>query len=346
MLRKIFSRRKHRIIRLAANILAAIVLLSVFKSAISLAMAPRFTFEKTKTISGKSVTGIKTYKPFLGESWDSQIYINSEGFHDRLYDKTRSPESLRIAAVGGSFIFGLEIDLERTMAKLLETKLNERLPCDVEVLNLGMFGLPLHQYADWIDVKVKPYHVDYIIFQVTPFEVWNNEILRPTSRNKAVDYYYTRFSFLQNHYRDDRWTAEESRELYSDYLAGSGSYIRKSYGEIKDACDRIGAKCIGLLWPVKLKQNTTLFRTILEMNEALLDQAGLNSISLWSSYAGYKSKDLVLSLFDPHPNELANSLVAEYTAGALLNDGHLNVEKCVLNANGENNRGRADPDSK
>jgi hypothetical protein len=66
---------------------------------------------------------------------------NSLGMRDRERSPHKEPGSFRILFLGDSFVQGLGVPLEQTMAALLETSLNKpELEKRVEVLNGGVFG--------------------------------------------------------------------------------------------------------------------------------------------------------------------------------------------------------------
>jgi lysophospholipase L1-like esterase len=75
----------------------------------------------------------------LGE-FQTHVCINSKGLRDREYPYEKPAGVFRILVLGDSFADGLEVSLEDSFPKVLETLLNERLDMPVEVINGGVWG--------------------------------------------------------------------------------------------------------------------------------------------------------------------------------------------------------------
>jgi len=93
-----------------------------------------------------------TYRP-NAEGWEVKegenfVRINSFGMRDRERTLTPPPGTSRIALLGDSFVVGMQVPLEKTMAQLLEQKLNDTF-CGtghpIEVLNFAQGGATLAQ---------------------------------------------------------------------------------------------------------------------------------------------------------------------------------------------------------
>lgn len=73
--------------------------------------------------------------------------INAHGFRKPEFALQKPPGTLRIALIGGSFVFGAGVEQDQTLDAALTTQLHEALPArPLEVLNLGLAGdaLPSH----------------------------------------------------------------------------------------------------------------------------------------------------------------------------------------------------------
>src|SRR6185312_11095559 len=63
---------------------------------------------------------------------------NSAGLHDHEYSVAKPPGTFRIVVLGDSVAFGYRVDLDASMTKVLERKLNATGDMRVEVLNFGV----------------------------------------------------------------------------------------------------------------------------------------------------------------------------------------------------------------
>lgn len=118
-------------------------------------------------IHKKSSNEIMVYELIPNSSvfQDEAFYeINRQGWRDFDRYTIAKGSSVRIAAVGDSFTFGLGLKLEDTWPKQLERMLNEQLsPSHVEVLNFGVMGYDTIQEVELIKSRVLEYRPDIII---------------------------------------------------------------------------------------------------------------------------------------------------------------------------------------
>ena len=100
----------------------------------------------------------------LKRGYEAGIYkINSLGMRDYTSSVEKEEGIFRIATVGDSLTFGVEIELDKTWPKLLERKLQEKISKDIEVYNLGVDAYNSEQEAEYIDKKVLGFKPDLII---------------------------------------------------------------------------------------------------------------------------------------------------------------------------------------
>ena len=75
-----------------------------------------------------------------------EISMNSKGFRDREFPRTKPSSSFRIICLGDSWTFGTNVDQEHAYPQRLQTLLREEFPrADFEVFNLGVIGYSSHQ---------------------------------------------------------------------------------------------------------------------------------------------------------------------------------------------------------
>jgi hypothetical protein len=93
-----------------------------------------------------------------------KIKINSLGLRDREYVLAKPPNTFRIAVVGDSYTFGDGVKIEDAYHSVLEQKLNETYGQPrFEVINFGLGGYNLRNYAAIIQHKVPDYSPDMVL---------------------------------------------------------------------------------------------------------------------------------------------------------------------------------------
>ena len=113
------------------------------------------------------------------EGWEVKegenfIRINSLGMRDRERSLTPAPGTTRIALLGDSMVAGEQVDLDKTMARVLEAKLQNKLGSEgrsYEVLNFGIGGYTLAQEFLLLQTKVWAFHPDIVILFLSPSSV-------------------------------------------------------------------------------------------------------------------------------------------------------------------------------
>ena len=69
------------------------------------------------------------------------IALNSEGYRSAEFSATKPPSTVRIACIGDSWTFGMNVDQERTYPSRLAAVLREQHPeTTFELLNFGVLG--------------------------------------------------------------------------------------------------------------------------------------------------------------------------------------------------------------
>ena len=75
------------------------------------------------------------------------VKINSFGFHDEEYPLEKPNNAKRILILGDSYIEALQVPIEKTFAKLLQTNLNLRIDeFEVQTINTGRSGRGVLEY--------------------------------------------------------------------------------------------------------------------------------------------------------------------------------------------------------
>lgn len=101
------------------------------------------------------------------------IKTNSLGFRDLEREFQKSPDKIRIALIGDSFVEALQVPFEKTAGHLLEEKLNlltakrhSEKPAQYEVLNFGISSFGIGQYLLTLERYVLRFKPDYVFLFV------------------------------------------------------------------------------------------------------------------------------------------------------------------------------------
>jgi len=97
------------------------------------------------------------------------VRINSMGLRGDEIAVPKSPNSIRVLAVGDSITFGYGVPVEQTYSKVLEKQLNEtaREGIRYEVLNAGTLGGSLGDYLHFLNQKAEVLQPDVVIIGLT-----------------------------------------------------------------------------------------------------------------------------------------------------------------------------------
>jgi len=101
------------------------------------------------------------YASGVGEEGEL-IRINSAGMRDREYSREKPRDTLRIAAVGDSFTFGMGVDVEDTYVRQLQ-QLLEQDGVTIEIMNFGVIAYGMWQFEALLEEKILPYAPDAIV---------------------------------------------------------------------------------------------------------------------------------------------------------------------------------------
>lgn len=113
------------------------------------------------------------------EGWEVKegenfIKINSLGMRDKEHNLTSPPGTIRIALLGDSMIAGEQVPLEKTMARVLEARLQNASGSEghtYEVLNFAVGGYTLSQELLTLQNKVWDFHPDLVVLFLSPSSV-------------------------------------------------------------------------------------------------------------------------------------------------------------------------------
>jgi len=98
-----------------------------------------------------------------GTTYGKQVHTNSVGFRDRDFQIPKPLSGYRILVLGDSFTWGVGLEIEQTVSKNLERRLNERSSRRIEVLNASVPGTNTVQQLTLLKSKGLTYQPDLIL---------------------------------------------------------------------------------------------------------------------------------------------------------------------------------------
>jgi hypothetical protein len=156
--------------------------------------------------------------------------INSNGFKDQPFSKTRLPNEYRVAAIGDSFVFSV-VPYEASFCTLLEKRFR-----NVNVMNFGVIGTKPEDYATVLMNDAIPYAPDTVIVFIyvgndflPSRRLWYDYSALATVIHHSIKAFrvYNGQDIHQNYKYDDNMTPLS----YADFLATEAKYAETYYSE-------------------------------------------------------------------------------------------------------------------
>lgn len=109
--------------------------------------------------------------PYVVQEYRTQVRFNSRGWRDRDYALHKRPGTYRIVVLGDSFVAALNVELEETFHKRLESMLNESPPPPAtryEVIALGRAGTTTEQQLGFFEELGASFDPDLVLLCFYP----------------------------------------------------------------------------------------------------------------------------------------------------------------------------------
>ena len=160
-----------------------LLLMTVIAFLVILEILLRIFFPQNLNITRVDSDKIFELKPNIAsvlrrQEFKTHVKINSQGLRDKEYELKKPDNTVRIAVVGDSFVFGFGVELNETIVKILESKLNSRLSkkryINYEVMNFGVSAYGTEQEYILIKNKVITYSPNIIILAFVPNDFKEN----------------------------------------------------------------------------------------------------------------------------------------------------------------------------
>jgi lysophospholipase L1-like esterase len=111
---------------------------------------------------------LRRFSPWLPEAFRGnpvwRIALNGDGFRSGPMTKDKRAGALRIACIGDSWTFGMNVNQDATYPSRLEAILKQREPrADLDVMNFGVLGYSSFQGLELLKHKVLALHPDVLL---------------------------------------------------------------------------------------------------------------------------------------------------------------------------------------
>src|SRR3989338_3593447 len=156
-----------------------LVLAAIIFAAILLETGMRLFLPQPQNLAKLSASKIFIHENKPGEIFKTKtemfgnlkIYMNSSGFRDSEFSKSKDPDTIRIAILGDSFEEAMQMPLDYRWPKLMQEKLRVLLDKKTAVYNFGVSGYGTDQ--EWLVLKYKvlAFKPDIVLLTFSPNDV-------------------------------------------------------------------------------------------------------------------------------------------------------------------------------
>jgi hypothetical protein len=250
---------------------------------------------------------------------------NRWGMRDRDYELTKPPGTYRIALLGASYDMGSGVANDQDYGSVLEDLLNTAKPGDgysgFEVLNFAVGGYSMLEQAVVAETKVVPFKPDMILVSVYSSEYVRllTHVTHAVANNVAIPYPELRDIIDRagaTPWLGSPWIRERLRPYADDIL---GWAFRK----LKADADKQGTSLLVLFLPETTDKDNDTAKEQVERLYAVAVASGLQPVKFDGLYDNYKTSDISVTAWDPHPSVLGHRLVADRLYKHLVEEASL-----------------------
>ena len=258
---------------------------------------------------------------------------NALGFRDRDYAIPKPAGVTRIAGVGDSIAFGLDVPLPRTYQKRIEARLNE-LSHDraYEVVNLGVPGYNMVQYHENLVRKGLRYEPDFVLLSYFPDDFFQPKIPR------RMEYWQ---QLLEVHSHFYKWAHQRLRAVRGgrtgpglSQFYGDAAALNEGKRALRKTWELLRARGIGLyvLAHPTLEDAYGSRPQFVQYVRDALEGTGTPILDLFPLYKA-TGRDIRSFRREPsdftHPNAEASALIADWVVQDWARRGLFGLDKAA-----------------
>lgn len=264
----------------------------------------------TGTIPGNEL------KPFVDVDFKgANVKSNRWGMRDDDYEKTPPENTLRIALLGSSFLFGSGVEKSETLDAVLENRLNREGAggryARYELLNFGQSGYTPIDSMGTFDRKVVEFKPDYV-FYFEHHRAGYQTVERLATLLQAPlrhDYEFLHDVCRQAGIDENRIHAASEFEIITGKLRPfEEDLLRGIYTQIIATARKHDIKPVWIFFPRPIEKYHS---SPPEMALRLAREAGFIILDLSRAYSDHELDTLWIASWDWHPNALGNRLIAD-----------------------------------
>ncbi len=295
----------------------------------------------------------------VGGQMGEEFKINSEGIRGNENELKKLPEVKRIICIGGSFTFGVGVDIEETYTKYIKKILEEK-GSKVEASNYGVIGYNMWQYVETLKRKVLKFNPDIVTIALSPDDLagslppYDNPDWKGSNPFAGGDHglagksYF--FSFINNveaiveskirykrglgylkgiEERQAEFTPENTDDytvqiMYGNIKERHRKNFKTALNKIKNIVDKAGIKLLLFQIPDAAQLNNPPTQKVNQFYKQVCKDVGVEYFDLTPVV---EKKDNLPSLYlfpiDAHASVDGHRVMAEAIAGRLVELGYL-----------------------
>jgi hypothetical protein len=279
-------KRRHALYLILINVAVISVLFFVF--ILFLPIKANFNPLRKEALSADEDELLHRFKPNLrdepylhgtsptGESYEYiLVSTNAEGFRDYDHAVEKPRKSVRVACVGDSFMFGMDIQQKDTIPTLLEKALNEQTDANAvhfEVFNFGLPGLNFEGMGRVTQTFAMKYQPDVVVYSyisddISRYDVisvrqWENAL---RSRLRWTPHWFRSFFFSRFLPRYKMWRYSLDFMLFSSLPTLYKKRLRIILDYHRELAEEGGFRVM----IINFYDNPILSKTVAEYNQNL-----------------------------------------------------------------------------
>jgi len=272
--------------------------------------------------------------------WQGVLHVNNEeSFRWARPYPTKRDDTYRVMVVGDSLTYGDGLPEQWRFSNLLEQSMNRDFR--IEFLNLGRSGSQSEDVLGIIKKYLPILRPNLVIYAVClndflPSGVGQYETLMayPFPLSDDIKLFFIRNTrsgaFMSQAYDAALRSLHLRTDFFDDILKDFDGYQQRFARDVADMNKTIRSAGLPPLTGVVVDQAPSYGSRgykIAMIAEAALRQAGADVIPMEDFYRRYSDKRMIISIFEDHPNEIANIIWANMIAKELLKRADLQAFK-------------------
>ncbi|MBI3034769.1 SGNH/GDSL hydrolase family protein [Candidatus Woesearchaeota archaeon] len=253
------------------------------------------------------------------------VSLNREGYRDREYPHYKGESAIRIVGLGDSFAFGVGVkNANDTYLKKLESLLNKNSKnMTYEVLNFGKPGIDTAYEIKILKNEALRYKPDIIVIGYVLNDFNDGEAGNREKTNAYAiwfDIYMQRSSYL--YYFGNKGISRALEILgikksYYNTIKGlfssetSRQFNKLYFKELKEISNENNATLVLVVFPFIYKLDNYPFVGANNFIKEVGTEYGIEVLDLLPYFQSRNEEDVIVSKFDPHPNEIGHKIAAD-----------------------------------